>query len=238
MSIRLAVVATCSLFFLSPPASDQTSPTLPVRQSKGGHSMVSGHHHVTTEGIHVSGRAEGIVAESVSLSALMLTRPGVRASTELPGSGRRGTEGDALRPEMLERVAWHRSEGHEIVIAPSLDVYTSSHSTLLGVHDHVFCTRLGIGANDRLNGLLEGGNVRGPEKVRRIRSLAQGGRGRAVGVRRQRRRPRAARGRGPPPQGRSAQPVGGRISSASSRGRRSGPSGGTRSTRFASETTR
>jgi phosphatidylglycerophosphatase C len=78
-------------------------------------------------------------------------------------------EGDALRPDMLERLAWHRSEGHEIVIvSASLDAYLEPLAPLLGV-DRVFCTRLGVGADGRLNGLLEGGNVRGPEKVRRIR---------------------------------------------------------------------
>jgi phosphatidylglycerophosphatase C len=84
------------------------------------------------------------------------------------------TEGDALRPEMLERVAWHRSEGHEIVIvSASLDVYLEPLAPLLGV-DHVFCTRLGIGPDDRLNGLLEGGNVRGPEKLRRVETWLGG----------------------------------------------------------------
>jgi phosphatidylglycerophosphatase C len=78
-------------------------------------------------------------------------------------------EGDALRADMLERLAWHRAEGHEIVIvSASLDVYLEPLAPLLGV-DRVFCTRLGVGPDDRLNGLLEGGNVRGPEKVRRIR---------------------------------------------------------------------
>ena len=83
-------------------------------------------------------------------------------------------EGDALRPDMLERVAWHRAEGHEIVIvSASLDVYLEPLAPLLGV-DHVLCTRLGIGPDDRLNGLLEGGNVRGPEKVRRVRAWLGG----------------------------------------------------------------
>jgi phosphatidylglycerophosphatase C len=77
-------------------------------------------------------------------------------------------EGDALRPDMLERLAWHRAEGHEIVIvSASLDVYLEPLAPLLGV-DEVFCTRLGVGADQRLDGRLEGGNVRGPEKVRRI----------------------------------------------------------------------
>jgi phosphatidylglycerophosphatase C len=83
-------------------------------------------------------------------------------------------EGDALRPDMLERVAWHRAEGHEIVIvSASLDVYLEPLAPLLGV-DAVLCTRLGVGPDDLVNGLLEGGNVRGPEKVRRVRSWLGG----------------------------------------------------------------
>lgn len=83
-------------------------------------------------------------------------------------------EGDALRAEMLERVAWHRAEGHEIVIvSASLDVYLEPLAGLLGV-DHVLCTRLGVGPDDRLDGRLEGGNVRGPEKVQRVRAWLDG----------------------------------------------------------------
>ncbi len=84
------------------------------------------------------------------------------------------TEGDALRPEMLERLAWHRAEGHEIVIvSASLDVYLEPLAPLLGV-DQVLCTRLGVGPDDRLDGRLVGGNVRGPEKVRRVRAWLGG----------------------------------------------------------------
>ncbi len=76
--------------------------------------------------------------------------------------------GDGLRPEMLEKLDWHRSRGHEIVIvSASLDVYLEPIAPLLGV-DHVLCTKLGVGPDDRLTGLLEGGNVRGPEKIRRV----------------------------------------------------------------------
>jgi phosphatidylglycerophosphatase C len=84
------------------------------------------------------------------------------------------TEGDALRPAMLERLAWHRSEGHEIVIvSASLDAYLDPLAPMLGV-DQVFCTRLGVGVDGRLDGRLEGGNVRGPEKVRRVQSWLGG----------------------------------------------------------------
>ncbi len=75
-----------------------------------------------------------------------------------------------LRPAMLERVRWHREHDHEIVIvSASLDVYLEPLAPLLGV-DHVICTTLGVGAGERLDGTLVGGNVRGPEKLRRFRA--------------------------------------------------------------------
>jgi HAD superfamily hydrolase (TIGR01490 family) len=78
--------------------------------------------------------------------------------------------GGSLRTEMVEQLAWHRREGHEIVIvSASLDVYLDPLAPMLGV-DHVLCTRLGVDIDDRLTGVLEGGNVRGPEKVRRLRA--------------------------------------------------------------------
>lgn len=75
-----------------------------------------------------------------------------------------------FRPETIERLAWHRSESHEIVIvSASLDVYLEPLAPALGV-DHVVCTRLEAGADGRLTGRLLGGNVRGPEKARRLRA--------------------------------------------------------------------
>ena len=78
--------------------------------------------------------------------------------------------GDALRPEMLERVAWHREHGHEVVIvSASLDVYLHPLAPRLGI-DHVLCTELGVGPDGRLDGTLVGGNVRGPEKLQRLQT--------------------------------------------------------------------
>jgi HAD superfamily hydrolase (TIGR01490 family) len=83
--------------------------------------------------------------------------------------------GRALRPEMLDRVQWHREHGHEIVIvSASLDVYLEPLAPMLGI-DHVLCTQLGVGPGERLDGTLVGGNVRGPEKLRRFRAWAGGG---------------------------------------------------------------
>ena len=44
---------------------------------------------------------------------------------------------------------------------------------MLGV-DHVFCTRLGVGPDGRLDGRLDGGNVRGHEKVRQVEAWLDG----------------------------------------------------------------
>jgi HAD superfamily hydrolase (TIGR01490 family) len=98
---------------------------------------------------------------------------GGRAASEVREVGARYARelatGDALRPEMLEKIDWHRSEGHEIVIvSATLDVYLEPLAPLLGV-DRVLCTKLGVDADGRLDGTLEGGNVRGAGKVDRMR---------------------------------------------------------------------
>lgn len=73
-----------------------------------------------------------------------------------------------LRDEAVARAAWHRSEGHELVIASaSLDVYLEPIGARLGF-DGVLATRLEVDADRRLTGALDGPNVRGPEKVVRL----------------------------------------------------------------------
>ncbi len=75
-----------------------------------------------------------------------------------------------FRSETLERLAWHRGEGHELVIvSASLDVYLEPLAPAFGV-DHVLCTGLEVGGDGRLTGRLLGGNVRGHEKARRLRA--------------------------------------------------------------------
>jgi phosphatidylglycerophosphatase C len=73
-----------------------------------------------------------------------------------------------VRPGMLERVAWHRDEGHELVmVSASLTVYLEPLGAALGF-DHVLATGLEVGADGRLTGWLLGANVRGPEKAARL----------------------------------------------------------------------
>lgn len=74
-----------------------------------------------------------------------------------------------IRPELRDRIAWHRSEGHELVIvSASLDVYLDVVGPELGF-DHVVCTRLEV-VDGRLTGAMLGGNCRGPAKVERLRA--------------------------------------------------------------------
>jgi len=73
-----------------------------------------------------------------------------------------------FRPEILDRLAWHRSRGHEIVIvSASLDVYLRPLAPRLGVSEVISCS-LVADADGILTGELAGGNVRGPEKIRRL----------------------------------------------------------------------
>lgn len=73
-----------------------------------------------------------------------------------------------LRDDVHERLAWHRAEGHDVVlVSASLDVYLDEVGRRLGV-DAVLATALEVGADGRLTGRLAGANVRGDEKARRL----------------------------------------------------------------------
>jgi phosphatidylglycerophosphatase C len=74
----------------------------------------------------------------------------------------------AFRPEIRERLAWHREEGHDIVIvSASLRDYLAPLAPRLGA-DHVIACTLESEPDGRLTGELVGGNCRGVEKVRRL----------------------------------------------------------------------
>jgi phosphatidylglycerophosphatase C len=73
-----------------------------------------------------------------------------------------------LRPQALERVEWHREQGHELVIvSASFAVYLEPIAALLGV-GAALGTELEVGDDGRLTGRLQGANVRRAEKVRRL----------------------------------------------------------------------
>jgi phosphatidylglycerophosphatase C len=73
-----------------------------------------------------------------------------------------------LRADVVERIEWHRRQGHElVVVSASLAPYVELIGTRLGF-DAVLATELAVGDDGRLTGELSGANVRGAEKVRRL----------------------------------------------------------------------
>jgi phosphatidylglycerophosphatase C len=76
-----------------------------------------------------------------------------------------------LRPEMVERVRWHRDQGHAVVIvSASLGAYLRPLAEHLEL-DAALAVELVAGADGLLTGEVVGGlNTRGPEKVARLRA--------------------------------------------------------------------
>jgi phosphatidylglycerophosphatase C len=73
-----------------------------------------------------------------------------------------------LRPDVVERVAWHRNQGHELVIvSASFTSYLDPIAARLGFAA-VLATELAVDDDGRLTGELLRPNVRGAEKVRRL----------------------------------------------------------------------
>lgn len=78
-----------------------------------------------------------------------------------------------LRDDMVERVAWHREQGHQVVaVSASFRDYLLPIADQLGL-DAVLATELEV-VDGRLTGRLAGANVRGPEKVRRLEAWLGG----------------------------------------------------------------
>lgn len=72
-----------------------------------------------------------------------------------------------LRPEVHDRLAWHRSQGHRVVIvSASPECYVRAAGEQLGADD-TLATRLQIGGG-LLTGRFDGRNCRGPEKFIRL----------------------------------------------------------------------
>lgn len=73
-----------------------------------------------------------------------------------------------LRPEAVERVEWHRGQGHDLVIvSASFSHYVKPVGRALGFAA-VLATELEVGPDGRLTGGLRGENVRRAEKVQRL----------------------------------------------------------------------
>ena len=80
-----------------------------------------------------------------------------------------------LRPQALQRIHWHRRQGHLLVLVSStLDLYLAPVTERLGF-DHVLCSRLDArwdtAGVHRFTGELAGADCTGPEKLRRLQAL-------------------------------------------------------------------
>lgn len=75
-----------------------------------------------------------------------------------------------IRPQMAERLAWHRDQGHRLIlVSASLVAYLEPFGALAGF-DEVIATRLEVSVTGTLTGRLVGANVRGEEKAVRLRA--------------------------------------------------------------------
>jgi phosphatidylglycerophosphatase C len=73
-----------------------------------------------------------------------------------------------LRPEAVARAEWHRTQGHRLVIvSASFATYLRPVAEQLRF-DAVLATELAVDGNGALTGELDGPNVRGAEKARRL----------------------------------------------------------------------
>ena len=72
------------------------------------------------------------------------------------------------RAHVLARLAWHQSQGHDVVlVSASPEMYVSVIATELGAQG-ACGTRLAVDPLDRLTGSYLGKNCRGTEKMRRL----------------------------------------------------------------------
>lgn len=90
---------------------------------------------------------------------------------DLEASGQRfAAEGieRMLRPHMMARLTRHRDQGDLcVLVSASLDVYLKPWARARGF-DEVLCSSLGVDAEGRVTGRLDGGNCFGPAKRERI----------------------------------------------------------------------
>lgn len=78
-----------------------------------------------------------------------------------------------MRDDMVTRLRWHVDQGHRVVIvSASYGLYLRPIGEALGA-DSVIATELEFGHDGIATGQLIGGNCRGPEKARRLRSWLQ-----------------------------------------------------------------
>lgn len=76
-----------------------------------------------------------------------------------------------LRNDSLERIAWHKRQGHRcILISANLDIYLKSWGKLNNFDD-IIASRVEFSPEGLVTGHLIGLNCRGPEKIRRLTEI-------------------------------------------------------------------
>lgn len=82
--------------------------------------------------------------------------------------------GRRVRPEVRARLERHRAAGHPVaIVSASPELYLRPVAAALGA-DALIATRLAVDESGRLTGHYDGGNCRGPAKLRRVREWVVG----------------------------------------------------------------
>ncbi len=124
----------------------------------------------------IRSRPDGIHHRDSSKAALLHALLAGRDAASFTEAGANFAQGlhRRVRPEMAEQVAWHRAQGHELVIvSASLLTYLEPFTVAAGFH-HVIAVGLEVGTDGTLTGNLTRPNVRGPEKAVRLREWLEG----------------------------------------------------------------
>jgi HAD superfamily hydrolase (TIGR01490 family) len=78
-----------------------------------------------------------------------------------------------LRPEGMEKLAWHQGQGHEcVLVSASLDIYLRAWTDSQGMG--LLCSKLAVDAEGCVSGRLDGNNCYGPEKVVQVKNWLNG----------------------------------------------------------------
>jgi phosphatidylglycerophosphatase C len=96
-----------------------------------------------------------------------------RGAADVDAAGQafaREIERGLLRPDVVARLRWHHTAGHDIVlVSASYGAYLRPLGAAIGAAG-VVCTELDVDDVGHCTGVLVDGNCRGPEKVRRLRA--------------------------------------------------------------------
>jgi phosphatidylglycerophosphatase C len=121
----------------------------------------------------VGGAAVGLADRNVAKARLLARVLADRPVAQLRASAATFAEwvvDRRLRDDALERLAWHRHEGHElVVVSASPELYVRPVVERLGVAS-VLATGLEVDGDGRVTGRLLGANVRAQEKADRLRA--------------------------------------------------------------------